>query len=110
MTFYVNIMRIEMFLNGLFSFICKVDVVELGGSDELCGKGYELSLFLFSDVLEISKRRSATKGLTLRSPSTMSLRHAAAANACGTLAPGQSNHTHHKTSLKHINLVCIRHG
>jgi hypothetical protein len=39
------------------SFISKVDVIELGGSDELCGKGYELSLFLFSDVLEIYKKR-----------------------------------------------------
>jgi hypothetical protein len=39
------------------SFISKVDVIELGGSDELCGKGYELSLFLFSDVLEISKKK-----------------------------------------------------
>ena len=58
------------------SFLSRIDVIELGGSDELCGKGYELSLFLFSDVLEISKKRSSTtsKGLGLRSPSTMSLR------------------------------------
>lgn len=56
--------------------MCKVDVTELGGSDELCGKGYELSLFLFSDVLEVSKKRSnASKGLGLKSPSTMSLRN-----------------------------------
>ena len=58
----------------LLRFLNKIDVVELGGSDELCGKGYELSLFLFSDVLEISKKKSAAKGLGLRSPSTISLR------------------------------------
>jgi hypothetical protein len=77
-----------------FSFISKVDVIELGGSDELCGKGYELSLFLFSDVLEISKKRSVNKGLGLRSPSTMSLRHVAAKNGGakggqGRINPGQ---------------------
>ena len=57
-----------------FRFLNSVDVIELGGFDELCGKGYELCLFLFSDVLEISKKKSASKGLGLRSPSTMSLR------------------------------------
>jgi hypothetical protein len=84
-----------------------VDVIELGGSDELCGKGYELSLFLFSDVLEISKKRSAAKGLGLRSPSTMSLRHAAAVNGGSTLAPGQTNPVlqGHKLALKHVNMV-----
>ena len=47
----------------------------MGGSDELCGKGYELALMLFSDVLEVAKKRSsASKGLGLKSPSTMSLR------------------------------------
>ena len=49
-------------------------MIELG-ADELCGKGYELALLLFSDILEIAKRRSsASKGLGLKSPSTMSLR------------------------------------
>ena len=57
-----------------FRFLNSIDVIELGGFDELCGKGYELCLFLFSDVLEISKKKSASKGLGLRSPSTMSLR------------------------------------
>ena len=57
-----------------FRFLNSVDVIELGGFDELSGKGYELCLFLFSDVLEISKKKSASKGLGLRSPSTMSLR------------------------------------
>ena len=37
--------------------MCKVDVCELGGSDKLCEKGAELTLFLFTDVLEIAKRR-----------------------------------------------------
>ena len=78
--------------------------MELGVFDELCGKGYELSLFLFSDVLEISKKRSNTKGLHLRSPSTISLRPAAGANGTGTLAPGPSNLSH-KMPLKHVNLV-----
>ena len=59
------------------AFMGRIDCVELGGSDEIIGKGYELSLFLFTDVLEISKKRSSSnnhKGLGLRSPSTMSLR------------------------------------
>ena len=38
-----------------FSFLGKADVVELGGSDELSGKGSDLSLFLFTDMLEVSK-------------------------------------------------------
>lgn len=38
-------------------FLCKIDVLELGGSDEICGKGSDLTLFLFSDVLEISKKK-----------------------------------------------------
>ena len=42
-----------------FSFVCKVDVCELGGSDKLCEKGAELTLFLFTDVLEVAKRRKA---------------------------------------------------
>ena len=48
------------------NFLCKADVVELGGSDELSGKGSDLSLFLFNDVLEISKKR-----LRYRNSSTM---------------------------------------
>ncbi len=56
-----------------------MDVSELGGSDELCGKGSDLTLFLFSNALEIAKRRrgAANRGLAGagRSPSTMSLRN-----------------------------------
>ena len=78
-------------INIFFSFISKLDVIELGGSDELCGKGYELSLFLFSDVLEISKKRSSAKGLGLRSPSTMSLRRVADNNVTSNPGQGQNN-------------------
>lgn len=67
--------------NDLFilsSFLCKADVIELGGSDELSGKGAELTLHLFSDVLEISKKRgkhaNQRSGLGSKSPSTISLR------------------------------------
>jgi len=61
-------------VNSHRSFNTRIEVIELG-ADELCGKGYELALLLFSDILEIAKRRSsASKGLGLKSPSTMSLR------------------------------------
>ncbi len=56
-----------------------MDVAELGGSDELCGKGSDLTLFLFSDVLEVAKRRrggNRTLAGAGKSPSTMSLRNA----------------------------------
>ncbi|KAI8498895.1 Protein T2 [Branchiostoma belcheri] len=38
-------------------FIGRVDVLELGGEHELCGKGEYLTLFLMSDLLEVSKKR-----------------------------------------------------
>ena len=42
--------------------------------DTLCGKGYELTLFLFTDILVVAKRKSVSKGLgMMRSPSTASL-------------------------------------
>ena len=43
--------------------------------DTLCGKGYELTLFLFTDILVVAKRKSGSKGLGMmgRSPSTASL-------------------------------------
>lgn len=99
-----------------YRFCNKIDVIELGGSDELCGKGYELSLFLFSDVLEISKKKSsASKGLGLKSPSTMSLRnvgigpHGAAGMMNETLsskdAPGVGGGGGGPKSLKHVNLM-----
>lgn len=111
------------------NFLCKADVVELGGSDELSGKGSDLSLFLFNDVLEISKKRRhyQNSGRTngggangggggsfsgVRSPSTLSLRKASVAAAgsgpdnpgggqAGTLQRGGGEGKPHK----HINLM-----
>ncbi|XP_061194759.1 protein ECT2-like isoform X2 [Saccostrea echinata] len=47
------------------SFVSKADVIEL--SDELCGRSLPLSLFLFTDTLEICKRRTKY-GSTAKSP------------------------------------------
>lgn len=52
------------------SFICKVDVVEV--TDELLGKGNPVTLFAFSDSLEICKRRA--KLLNGKSPGTAPLK------------------------------------
>ena len=113
------------------NFLCKADVVELGGSDELSGKGSDLSLFLFNDVLEISKKRRhyqnsgrAAGGGNgggsfsgVRSPSTLSLRKASVTAAGsgsdnpgggggggqgGTLQRGGEGKLH-----KHINLMSL---
>ena len=60
----------------------------------MCAKGYELSLLLFSDVLEIAKRRScASKGLGLKSPSTMSLRSVGLAGGGVSLPQGNLHDT-----------------
>lgn len=68
-------------------------MIELGGADEMCGKGYELALLLFSDVLETAKRRScASKGLGLKSPSTMSLRSVGLAGGGGAGGGGGGLH------------------
>ena len=107
------------------NFLGRIDAIELGGSDELCGKGSVLSFFLFSDVLEISKKRSsATKGLGLRSPSTMSLRSmgmtqggmgggavASSFNGGGNMNETMSRHDANAPfgtrSLKHVNLMSL---
>lgn len=92
--------------HSLLRFVTKVDVVELGGSDELCKKGTDLTLFLFSDVLEISKRRrnqGKVGGLGARSPSTMSLRNTALANPNGPIG---STRPHRHVEL--MNLSSIR--
>ena len=90
-------------------FLSKIDVVELGGSDELCGKGYELSLFLFSDVMEISKKKSAAKGLGLRSPSTMSLRNVGIAPAPGPIKdPSKDSATKYHKHVNLMNLTAIK--
>ena len=93
-------------------FLSKIEVIELGGSDELCGKGYELSLYLFSDVLEISKKRHVTKGLILRSPSTISLR-SGGPGATGTLNAnpnpiGKEAGTKYFKHVKLMNLTAIK--
>ena len=86
-------------------FQSKIDVIELGGSDTLCGKGYELSLFLFSDVLEISKKKSSAKGLGLRSPSTMSLRNIGAGGAGLHQSDGKPDRDTGSKSFKHVTLM-----
>uniref|UniRef100_A0A0K2SYG9 Protein ECT2like [Megachile rotundata] n=1 Tax=Lepeophtheirus salmonis TaxID=72036 RepID=A0A0K2SYG9_LEPSM len=99
------------------NFFCRAEVLEIGATDELCGKGYDLSLFLFSDVLEISKRRSASKGLGFRSPSALSLTNAqgghggmsGGGNGVNGNVPGvnqgsvQGHSQHH--SQKHVELM-----
>merc|ERR1712079_614212 len=55
------------------SFVCRADAIEVAAEDALCGKGYELTLFLFTDIMVVAKRKS-TKGMSMmRSPSTASL-------------------------------------
>jgi len=55
------------------SFVCRADAIEVAAEDALCGKGYELTLFLFTDIIVVAKRKS-TKGMSMmRSPSTASL-------------------------------------
>ena len=57
----------------VFSFVCRADAIEVAAEDALCGKGYELTLFLFTDIMVVAKRKS-TKGMSMmRSPSTASL-------------------------------------
>ncbi|KAG8228757.1 hypothetical protein J437_LFUL008198 [Ladona fulva] len=52
------------------NFVQRCDVVEL--SDGLSGKGDQLVLFLFSDILEVCKKRSKAFS-SMKSPSTSSL-------------------------------------
>jgi len=55
------------------SFVCRADCIEVAAEDALCGKGYELTLFLFTDIMVVAKRKT-TKGMSMmRSPSTASL-------------------------------------
>ena len=37
------------------SFVTRADAVEVAAEDALCGKGYELTMFLFTDILVIAK-------------------------------------------------------
>ncbi|XP_059082195.1 protein ECT2-like [Tigriopus californicus] len=86
-------------------FLCKVDVVELGGSDELCGKGTDMTLFLFTDVLEMSKRRrnQGRTGLGVKSPSTMSLRNSGLVTTAGP--PLTSSRPHKHIHLMNLNAI-----
>ena len=38
--------------------VCRADVIEVAAEDALCGKGYELTLFLFTDILVVAKVRN----------------------------------------------------
>ena len=65
------------------SFVSRVDCVEMASENQLCGKGYELTLFLFTDILVVAKRKSNKTLSISRSPSTASLA------GTGTLGQGQ---------------------
>ncbi|XP_017768684.1 PREDICTED: protein ECT2 isoform X4 [Nicrophorus vespilloides] len=56
------------------SFIAKSEVVQLSSSEGLSGKGNPLVLFLFSDQLEICKKRSKAFN-TMKSPNTVNGLH-----------------------------------
>jgi hypothetical protein len=55
------------------SFVARADCVEMAAENQLCGKGYELTLFLFTDILVVAKRKSNKTLSISRSPSTASL-------------------------------------
>ena len=38
-----------------FSFVCRADAIEVAAEDSLCGKGYELTLFVFTDIIVVAK-------------------------------------------------------
>ena len=65
------------------SFVSRIDCVEMASENQLCGKGYELTLFLFTDILVVAKRKSNKTLSISRSPSTASLA------GTGTLGHGQ---------------------
>jgi protein ECT2 len=55
------------------SFVSRYDCIEVAAEDVLCGKGYELTLFLFTDILLIAKKKTGKMGGMIRSPSNMSI-------------------------------------
>ena len=57
----------------MFSFVCRCECIEVAAEDILCGKGYDLTLFLFTDILLIAKRKTGKIGGMLRSPSAASI-------------------------------------
>ncbi|XP_046640377.1 protein ECT2-like [Daphnia pulicaria] len=77
------------------SFVSQCDVIELG--DGIVGRGGQLTLFLFSDVIEICKRRS--RGNTLRRDvSTISLQPPRGGADKGS-----------KPTYKHVELISVSH-
>jgi len=69
-------------VNSHRSFICRNEVIEVAADDAFCGKGYELTLFLFTDMLVVAKKKSGSKGMgMIRSPSTASISGASLAQA-----------------------------
>jgi len=55
------------------SFVGRYDCREVAAEDVLCGKGYELTLLLFTDILLIAKKKSGKMGGIIRSPSNISI-------------------------------------
>ena len=37
--------------------MCRADAIEVAAEDTLCGKGYELTLFVFTDIIVVAKVR-----------------------------------------------------
>jgi len=74
------------------SFVSRVDAIEVAAEDAMCGKGYELTLFLFTDIIVVAKRKTAKGMGMMRSPSAASL------------AAGQQNVLPHK-ALKFVRVL-----
>merc|ERR1719232_1781568 len=74
------------------SFVCRADAIEVAAEDALCGKGYELTMFVFTDILVIAKRKSSKGMGMMRSPSAASL------------AAGQQHVLPHK-ALKFVAMI-----
>jgi len=77
------------------SFVSQCDVIELG--DGIIGRGGQLTLFLFSDVIEICKRRSRANTLR-RDVSTISLQPQRGGAEKGN-----------KPAYKHVELISFSH-
>jgi len=74
------------------SFVTRADAIEVAAEHALCGKGYELTMFLFTDILVIAKRKSSKGMGMMRSPSAASL------------AAGQQHVLPHK-ALKFVAMI-----
>ncbi|CAH1117797.1 unnamed protein product [Phaedon cochleariae] len=82
------------------NFIAKADVVQLSSSEGLCSKGNSLALFLFSDRLEVCKKRSRAFN-ALKSPS--------ATMAAGATSTGAGSFQGRQLSkpYKHVKLMAL---